>query len=135
MSGWKLYGNNGGLQETWTLLTRREWGEDTEWTVQREDSSLWLPSSQAEGTLQSCSLHWAAWMGPRAAKPGEKACLWDTEWILVPGKSVCSSSTPEVTPPQLMPMHAERVHTSPTCPTVRLHSQAEVAEANSSYPL
>lgn len=38
LSGWKLSGNNRGLQETWTLLPRREQGEDTGWTVRWEHS-------------------------------------------------------------------------------------------------
>lgn len=102
LSGWKLSGNNGAAGNLdFAHQERVGRGHRVDSAVRGQLS--WLPSSQAEGTLQSCSLHLAAWMGPRAAKTGEKAYLWDTEWILVPGKSVCSSSTPEVTLPQLMP--------------------------------
>lgn len=133
MSGWKLSGNNRGLQETWTLLPRREQGEDTGWTVRWEHSYCGCRVPQVRehsSTAHSTWQHgWDLELQRLERKPicGTQNGSWSQERVFAQAahqKSLCHS---------LCPMYAERVHTSPTRPTVRLHSKAEVAEANSSY--
>ena len=133
LSGWKLSGNNGGLQETWTSPTRREWGEDTGWTVRREDSSrgCQVPrprehSSPAHSTRQH---GWDLGLQSLERKP-----VCGTQMDPGPRKE-CLLKQHTRSHPTTAHAHAcwESSH-NPTCPTVRLHSQAEAAEANSRYP-
>ena len=124
-----------GLQETWTLLTKREWGEDTGWTVRWEDScrgcQVPKPREHSNPAHSTWQHGWDLGLQRLERKPiyGTQNGSWSQERVFAQAahqKSLYHSSCPR---------YAERVHTSPTCPTVRLHSKAEVADANSSSQL